>query len=302
MWIDFLIISLGTVDTMERFSGSDHMGANPMVFRFARIARMFHMLKVLKMKDGFSSLFLLFKSIYASTQALFWSVLLLLAMMTCIGILMNQLIYGYLADSAFSAHDRREVYEYFGTYTRMLTTMLELTLGNWAPPSRVLMSKVSQWWGLFIVFYRLVLCFCLVNVANAVFITETNRVAAADDEVIMMRKERSKRAATERLEDLFHELDDSGDGIVTWDEFQISLGDPVMRQFLATLDLEVGDLEELFRLLDNGTGRVVCSDFVRGINTIRGQAKNIDLLTLVNLTKQMNTTLVRLKDDLFPKR
>eukprot|EP00408_Alexandrium_pacificum_P042070 CAMPEP_0171260668 /NCGR_PEP_ID=MMETSP0790-20130122/55574_1 /TAXON_ID=2925 /ORGANISM="Alexandrium catenella, Strain OF101" /LENGTH=295 /DNA_ID=CAMNT_0011729005 /DNA_START=9 /DNA_END=895 /DNA_ORIENTATION=- len=259
-------------------------------------------MKVLKSSDRFSSLFLLYKSLIASRQALVWSVLLLLTTMTCFGMLMNQLMYTYLADNRVSLTDRREVFEYFGTFSRTLITMFELTIGNWAPPTRVLMAKVGEGWGLFVVAYRGLLCFALVNVTAAVFITETNRVASSDDEVMMMQKQRMQRSNSKKLKDVFHELDDSGDGFVSWDEFELLLQDDLMRQFLATLELEVGDLEELFRLLDSGEGQVDCQEFIKGINSIRGQAKNIDLRMVLKLVKKINASVEQLQADLSPDK
>jgi len=302
MWFDLLLLILGIVDIVGRLSTSAFLDFNPAMMRTARIARMLRMMKVLKSREGFSSMFLLMKSIQASTQALIWSILLLLFTMTCVGLLMNQLIYGYLTDPAVDPEDQRAVFAYFGTYTKMLITMFELTLGNWAPPSRLLMSHISEWWGLFIVFYRCILCFALVNVTAAVFITETNRVAAGDDEVMIMRKERTQRANSQKLQEIFEELDETGDGYVTWDEFQLLLVDDVMRKFLSTMDLDVGDLEDLFKLLDDGDGQVQSHEFINGINTLRGQAKNIDLLSLLKISRRMSATLERLDRGLLPRK
>lgn len=299
LWFDFAMLMCGAADLIERFSAIDFVrGINPTVLRAARVLRMLRMMKVLKpgllrvyhssnVSPIFPSLFLIVKSLQASRQALFWSVLILLFTMSSVGMLMHQLLLSFLEDPGVSEADRREVFEYFGTYTRMITTMFELTLGNWAPPSRLLMSKHSQYWGLFVVVYRCIFCFALVSVTNAVFITETNRVASSDDEVIMMCRERARRACASKLEELFNELDESGDGFVSWDEFSVLLNDEVMRDYLITMDLPVGDLEGLFHLLDDGDGQVQSSEFIERVQTVKGTAQNINMLQVQKMVRQM---------------
>eukprot|EP00415_Alexandrium_ostenfeldii_P002841 UN2841 len=94
-------------------------------------------------------------------------------------------------------------------------------------------------------------------------------------------------------------FDTSGDGAVNWDEFQEALANPVMRQYLSTLDLDVVDLESLFKLLDDGDGMVQSEEFVRGLSTLRGQAKNVDLLTLMKNVEKMGEIVERLAKGLL---
>lgn len=288
MWTDLILLALSCFDLTSRLGMTSGLGAKATVMRTARIIRALRMVRVLKYQESFSSFFLLIKSIQASKQALVWSVLLLFFMMSCVGMLMNQLILDSLAHSNASMADRRAVFDYFGTYTRVLVTMLELTVGNWAPASRLLMTKVGESWGLFILAYRFLCCFALVNVTAAVFITETHRVASNDDEVIMMRKERANRTTTAKMRDIFVELDTSGDGSVTFEEFQHLMEDRFMMEFMATIGIEIDDLQEIFRLMDDGDGQVHFDEFIKGIRSLRGEARNMDVQTLLNLTREMD--------------
>mmetsp|Transcript_45321 Transcript_45321/g.142160 ORF Transcript_45321/g.142160 Transcript_45321/m.142160 type:complete len:631 (+) Transcript_45321:97-1989(+) len=292
MWLDLAVLVFGIMDAVNRMGSSMDVNINPTVMRTGRIVRMARMLKVLRTKDAFHTAFLLVKSLTASRHALIWSVLLLYFTMMSVGVMMNQLIYGYLVDASIDEKDRREVFEYYGTYTRLLITMFELTLGNWAPPSRLLMERVSQWWGLFIVLYRCVLCFSLVNVTGAVFITETNRVAN-DEQVQIMRKQRLEKKNARVLQELFMEIDQSGDGYVTIDEFKAVLRDKVMKNLLELMELEVRDVEELFTLMSNGQGKVQMDVFIQGILSLRGHAKNSVQMTMMKLVRTMDAKIDR---------
>merc|ERR1719188_270843 len=208
--------------------------------------------------------------------------------MLAAGMLLNQMLHTVMADESQPLEVRQNVFKYFGTYSKVMITMFEITLGNWVPPARKLMDAQSEWWGIFIVVYRCMFCFAVVNVIRAVFITETNRVAAGDDEVAMMNKERAQKSYLAKVRDLFDELDDSGDGKVSWEEFQQLMTDKVMMTFLGTLDLEATDLENLFKLLDDGDGKVGHDEFIQGVMSLRGAAKSIDLVTLLKVTRKMD--------------
>eukprot|EP00415_Alexandrium_ostenfeldii_P000137 UN0137 len=123
---------------------------------------------------------------------------------------------------------------------------------------------------------------------------ETSLAAAGDVEVILLRKDRAKKANVHKLQDVFQELDESGDGIVTIEEFQALMDDDVMMQFLGTMELEVGDLEELFQLLDDGTGQVQSSDFIAGVERVKGQAKNIDVMLLLKMMRDLSGEVEKL--------
>ena len=56
----------------------------------------------------------------------------------------------------------------FGTFTKTVVTMFELTTVNWAPVCRLLMTNIGEAWGYAIVFYRCFFCFAVVNVIGAV--------------------------------------------------------------------------------------------------------------------------------------
>lgn len=299
MWMDFLLIAFGTMDVIQRLGGDLAIGINPTWMRTLRFVRMVKMIKCVGPDHRFSSLFLVARSVQVSRNALGWTIAILLVVMSCIGMMMGQLLQGHITDGSLSIAERHELFDYFGTFSRMLITMCELTLGNWAPPSRLLMSRVGEAWGLFIIAYRCIFCFAIVNISAAVFITETNRAAAGDDEVAMMRKKKAKEVSDRKILEVFYEIDTSGDGAVNWDEFQEALANPVMRQYLSTLDLDVVDLESLFKLLDDGDGMVQSEEFVRGLSTLRGQAKNVDLLTLMKNVEKMGEIVERLAKGLL---
>jgi len=293
IWLDTILVMLGLLDLV--LSGTNaQSGVDPTVFRMLRIVKIVRMAKLVRKLKTFDSLLLLIKSLSASANALLWSFLLLVMVQIAVGISLAQILSGHINNEKNPLEGRREVFSLFGTFTLTMVTMFESTVGNWIPPCRVLMEYVSEAYGMFYILYRCMFCFALVNVIRAVFITETSRVAQADDAVAMLKKERMAEEYSEKLKDLFNELDDSGDGLITWHEFSQLLEDDVLKKYVSTLDLEVSDLAQLFKLLDDGDGAISAEEFCKGVARVKGPARSIDVVSLGNMVKRLDNKVTDL--------
>ena len=79
------------------------------------------------------------------------------------------LITGYLTEYYFNdanvpEQNRQAVYVYFGTFSRSIYSMFEITLANWPPASRLLAENVSEWFMLFGIIHKLTIGFAVVSV------------------------------------------------------------------------------------------------------------------------------------------
>lgn len=266
-------------------------GVNPTAIRILRVMKLLRMMRILRNIEWFQSLFLIVRSIMASYNALFWAFTLLLLLQTCVGMILSQGLQIYLEDETQDKKTRIRIFGYFGTFTRTMITLFEISLGNWVPVARILIENVSEWFGLFFIFYSCTLCFAVVNVIRAVFIAETARIAAGDDEIAMMRKEQNKIILVQKLQDVFEELDDSGDGVVNQQEFDQLLTDTVMQKYLSTLDVDVNDMKALFKILDDGDGNISLDEFCKGVVMVKGQAKAMDMIKVEKCVLRLEKTV-----------
>merc|ERR1712107_548177 len=113
------------------------------------------MVRLVKTLEAFDSLQVLMGSIYASVSVLVWSSLLLVLVQVIVSIFLSSTLEVFISDPEQPLDKRHEVYAYFGTFTRCMITMFELTLANWIPVTRLLFSNVSEWYGLLILAYKL---------------------------------------------------------------------------------------------------------------------------------------------------
>jgi len=274
---------------LELFSSSGVLGVNPTVLRLVRLVHVARVLPFARTMRSFDSLFLLVRSLRASVTALLWSFLLLLLVQLSVGLCLSQALSGYLRDESKDLQTRQAIFRCFGTFTHTIVTMFEIAIGNWIPTCRLLMDNVNEWYGMFYVLYRCVFMFAVVNVIRAVFITETSRVAASDDKIAIMKKQRMQEEYAQKLATIFTELDDSGDGQVDWEEFSQILEDDVMKRYLGTMEIDTSDVALLFKLLDGGDGTISSQEFCQGILKLKGEAKSIDILVLRKMIRKLDT-------------
>merc|ERR1712137_262671 len=131
----------------------------------------------------------------------------------------------------------------------------------------------------------------VVQVILSVFIQQTFKVAAQDERVMINEKEAQSNAIITNLQYLFDELDTSGDGHVDKVEFQVLKSDPVVKTWFSALEVDLGDIDDLFLLLDNGDGYISRNEFVDGIRAMRGLAKKTDILEIKRLLKKVDSSL-----------
>lgn len=280
IWLDVVLVVLGLLEAAGSASQANASFINPAMMRVVRLARVVRILKMLRTVKTMDSLYLILRSIQASVGAAFWSFMLLLAMQVATGMLFNQLLRKYIDDSSADMAARRAVFSYWGTFTRTMVTMFEITLANWSPSCRTLIDNVSEWYGLAYIIYRCMFCFAVVRVISAVFLTETQRVAAADDEIAIMKSLRARKQQLQRLHNVFSAIDVSGDGEIERSELHAVLQEPGMVQWFHTLDIDVSDVEEVFSILDDGDGKISAEEFINGIHKLRGSAKALDMVSL----------------------
>merc|ERR1719352_2248153 len=128
--------------------------------------------------------------------------------MTCqtvFAFLLNQTLSSYHltenidVDNEADMEKRRRIFELFGTFTRSIFTMFEITLGNFVPVARVLIEDVHPALMLFSLMHKLLFGYAVINVVNSIFVQETFKVAACDDTIMTMQKERAEQIHVKKM-------------------------------------------------------------------------------------------------------
>lgn len=273
-YLDILIVMFWILDVLP---------LDPMLIRIMRLAKLLRLIKLAKSIKSFDSLYLLTASIASSASALIWSGILICIVQLLVALVLSTFLLPYCLDESYPYDDRAEVYRYFGTFSKAMLSMFELTLGNWVPIARILSEKVSEWYTIFTLAFQVVLGFAVIKVITGVFLTETMKVASMDDSIMLKSKERAVRLHKEKMRRLFQHADIDGDGGIDCQEFQELLADKEARSWLASMELEIWsekDGQDLFEMIDDGDGQVTLDELVKGVARLKGQARNVDLALL----------------------
>jgi len=120
-----------------------------------------------------------------------------------------------------------------------------------------------------------------MRVISGVFINETVKSVASDDELMVVQKKRAQAKHAQKMRQLLEKADTSGDSCIQRDEFT----------WLAAQEIDVGDADLLFDLMDGGDGELTSDELCTGISRLKGPAKSLDLIGLIHMTWNMSYQL-----------
>lgn len=276
-WFDTFAVSVWLI---EEIVSSVVVSAS--IVRLGRMARLARLARMVKTIQAFDSLQVLLGSIQASASALFWSSCLLLLIQMIVGLAIHNLLQDHMSDPAVSAQSRKAVYGYFGSFSRSMISMFELSMANWPQICWTLVNGVSEWYGIVVLLYKLVVGFAVLVVVTGVFLHETFKVASSDDDLMLVQKQRATKNHVAKMERLFREADTSNDGLIDRDEFKKVLNIDKVRTWLSAMELEVSDPDLLFDFLDDGDENITVAELIDGVARLKGAARNIDVVALMH--------------------
>jgi len=276
-WLDTILVGLWIIDRM----GENLVSVNPSLLRLARLAKLARLIRLVRTIQGFDALYLMTTALTGSLAVLTWACALLFLLQMMLALLLNQVLQDYFADVSIPLEQRQEIYEYFGSCSRALLSMFEITLANWPPVCRLLSENVSEWFTLFCLLHKLTIGFAVVGVINGVFMQETFKVAATDDVIMVRQKEKAVATHAKKMKQLFAHADQSGHGFLSLQEFQHVVMEPAVQTWLASMELDTGDADTLYRLIDDGDGRLSADELIAGVAKLKGAARSIDMAILM---------------------
>eukprot|EP00440_Ansanella_granifera_P010024 gb/GFBE01010872.1/.p1 GENE.gb/GFBE01010872.1/~~gb/GFBE01010872.1/.p1 ORF type:complete len:587 (+),score=118.18 gb/GFBE01010872.1/:1-1761(+) len=287
---DSLIILCWLLDTAM----NGVLPIDPMLLRLARLGRLMRLVRLVRTIEKFDALYVMATALKGSISVLFWAFCLFLVVQLMVAFFLNSLLVGYMEDENNTIEQRHKIFGLFGTCSRAILTMFELTVGNWVPVARILLEDVSPYWVIFSIFHKLTIGFAVVGVVNGVFMQETFKVSSNDDTIQIRQAEHKKRNHMNKMQKLFQIADNSGDGVLTESEFLSIVDNPKVKSWLSAQELNVHDPEMLFRLIDSGAGcagEVSAEQFVTGVGKLKGPARSMDLLQVMFEMRDLRSVL-----------
>jgi len=219
---------------------------------------------------------------------------LLVCMSTFAAFFVTQAVLPFFDAGDQSDEIRIELFKSYGTFLRALLTMLEVTLGNWGPPTRLLVNHVSEAFIVFFVAYKITAGFAVLSVINAVFLRQTMKVADRIDGYAIEETKKAAESYRKKVRELFNAMDTSGDGDVTFDEFAEICENESFRAWMKLLNISTKNVGELFGALDDGDGRITRNEFIDGMSRLDGSATAVDAMSMRAAQRRMELNQVRI--------
>jgi Ca2+-binding EF-hand superfamily protein len=283
-WLDFACVLAFLVSKIA----SSFLPIDAQALRLLRLIRLIRLLRILRSLEALDVLYIMATAIRGLGRILLWAVVLLALLQCACALFLTQFLHAsYFVDvsaanlSPAELEMHQKLFEYFGTFTRCVLSMFELTLANWPPVTRLLSEEVSEWFMFFCLVHKLTIGFAVMGVITGVILQETFKVAATDDYIMVRQKKRTADVTKKKMTQLFNALDTQGDGELELEEFESIAQDPEVKTWLASMDIETDDLECLFRLIDfDNSGSIGVEEMIQRIPRIKGAARSIDVLVM----------------------
>jgi len=256
---------------------------NVSVLRLIRLSHIFRIAKFLVYSQQLSEMRVLLRTIRLGMRGIVWSVLLLSGVITAGGVLMTQLGMPFLDDASFTLEQKAWLWESFGTTAASIYTMFECTFtGGWRFYSRPLIQEFNLSFACFWVLWIIFVNFMTMRIVGALFLKQTMEVAAVDTERLAMKNLQRRDKFAGHLRAIFQEVDSSGDGALSREEFQTMLRDDAVIKHFRKLDLDRDEVVALFTVLSDDDGVADYEEFLNGALKMNSSARTIDSVQVMH--------------------
>eukprot|EP00746_Dinoflagellata_sp_MGD_P116479 gnl/MRDRNA2_/MRDRNA2_52326_c0_seq2.p1 gnl/MRDRNA2_/MRDRNA2_52326_c0~~gnl/MRDRNA2_/MRDRNA2_52326_c0_seq2.p1 ORF type:complete len:624 (-),score=98.97 gnl/MRDRNA2_/MRDRNA2_52326_c0_seq2:200-1972(-) len=295
--MDFAIVLVSVLDVYI-FAMMEMDFPNVSFIRLLRVFKLVRALRIIRVLKFFENLRVLVAAVSHSMRSFIWSILLLGIVQLIASIFMTQSLQSYLQDESADPTERKQVYEFFGSWSRSIITIFEMTLsiGTWGRCGRVVVFSVNRYYSLFFLGYLTLVSFGMIRVIAAMFLKDTLASASKDDESYMSNENRNPQYVR-RIWDVFNELELNGDDALTLHELHVGLQDEKICKKLASLGVKPHELPGLFTLMDDGDNEISFCEWLTGIMRLKNAGKGVDLATVLYENKKILKRLLATKSD-----
>jgi len=112
--------------------------------------------------------------------------------------------------------------------------------------------------------------------------------AMRDRDTVIQEEMMREGTLVNELKKIFEEADTDGSGVMTQEEMCTYLADQRVQAYMQTLGISVSEARGLFHLLDiDSRGVIDVHEFIMGCLRLKGEAKSIDVATLMYENKKV---------------
>lgn len=281
--LDLLVLRLLVLnnDPGSEDKGEGSEGGNVVFLRVLRLCKMVKVMRAFRAMRFFKDLAVMLESFRNSFVALFWTFVMLGFILYVFALIFLQGMIDYLKSSG-NKDDPTELELVHGQFGSMTTSMLSLykavTGGDdWGVYHEVIDKAGPLYSGFFIAFVFF-FTFALFNILTGIFVEKAVVASAPDRDDLVLQQRRKARQDSAEFRHMCAVLDEGNTGTITWEDFEKQMRNEVMVSYMASVGLEVREVELFFHIVAGATSGAVSIDrFVEGCMQMKGSATGIDM-------------------------
>jgi len=256
------------------------VSSNVNVLRMWRFVRLLRFMRVFHVFYSFQQLRSMVDCITASLKSMSAAIIPIAFLVYAFGVYITAFVID-LAQERPDLIEDGQLAEYFGSLPKSLMSLFQAVTGgiDWSDLFKPLM-KVSPYLGFVLVLYVAIMVIAVLNVVTGFFVDSAMLAVARAKDVELRDQMRAMFQKSMR--------GSRSSQTLSWTEFRDQLDDPQMTRCLHMLNIDPSEAKGLFTLLDtDSSGEINAEEFVMGAIRLKGNAKAIDLATLMYFNKRM---------------
>jgi len=236
-----------------------------------------------------------------SSSALVWAILMLLLSVLFFSLIFVNATASYMETASRSDSEAEVLRVYFSSLPMSLFTLFMAMSGgiDWWDVAGPLL-KIHPGYALLFLLFVLLMVIVVLNIITGAFVNDAVALARKDEDLRMQQELSESRHLTNRLNSLFHEIDEENTGMFSLQDLQVHLQREEVGLLFTLLGIEVTDAVSFFNLLDiDGSGAVEIEEFVMGCLRLQGRSgmmnMEINIQETGRIVKRSNSMLYVLK-------
>jgi len=233
------------------------------------------------------------ESFRRSMNSLFWSIVMIAFSLYIFALLFVQGVVGlFLIEGESIDEDLKEAaLKHFGSVIVTIVTLyMAVTGGNDWVVYYSIIEKCGWLYCIAFLLFTFFFIFALFNILTGIFVEKAVLASQPDRDELILEQSRKARKETDDLRFLCNQLDTDGSGTITLSEFVASMQDERMVSLMASVGLEVHDVEFFFRLIagagHTGELELDVEEFVAGCMSMKGPASGLDMQCKGSFSRQ----------------
>lgn len=268
--------------------------------------KMIRVIRIFRVIRFFQELALLVLMIMDSMKSLMWALVLLAVIIYVFGTYFTQMAADFNREyeSELSLMQTERLEKRFGSVMRTIYSLvLSMLQGiGWEECTDALI-EIGILPTLMFFFYICFTTLAVMNIITGTFVDRAMDVANSQREILIQKQQNQRAKYVTEMCELFHQMDEDGNGSLSMDEVKNFCDDPRVCAYLQALGIDAGDSELLFNLLDDegGDGEVDMDEFLEGTMRLKGSARGIDVHQILMTVRRLRCHVERMERELKEK-